>query len=113
MHGPLKRAGGVACLEGVRTPSKVAHLIMQMTDHHLLVAATRRLSRSNWGSAIEADLNTENSRRKWLEWKRRVDPEHYLDPAKRAQASLEAGLSMVRDGLIEADIFTARSTATA
>jgi N4-(beta-N-acetylglucosaminyl)-L-asparaginase len=25
MHGSLKRAGGVACLEGVRTPSKVAH----------------------------------------------------------------------------------------
>ena len=24
MHGPLKRAGGVACLEGIRTPARVA-----------------------------------------------------------------------------------------
>jgi N4-(beta-N-acetylglucosaminyl)-L-asparaginase len=34
------------------------------------------------GFTIEADLNTEKSRRLWLEWKRRVDPEHYLDPEK-------------------------------
>jgi N4-(beta-N-acetylglucosaminyl)-L-asparaginase len=103
MHGPLKRAGGVACLEGVRTPSKVAHLVMQATDHHLLVGRDAQAFARQMGFAIEADLNTDNSRRKWLEWKRRVDPEHYLDPAKRAQASLEAGLSMGRDGLIEAD----------
>src|SRR5882724_4117304 len=37
MHGTLKRAGAVACLEGVRTPSKVAQLVMDQTDHHLLV----------------------------------------------------------------------------
>ena len=105
MHGPLKRAGGVACLEGVRTPSKVAHLVMQTTDHHLLVGRDAQAFAKQLGFAIEADLNTENSRRKWLEWKRRVDPEHYLDPAKRARASLEAGLSMVRDGLIDPDHF--------
>ena len=105
MHGPLKRAGGVACLEGVRTPSKVAHLIMQATDHHLLVGSDAQAFARQMGFAIEADLNTDNSRRKWLEWKRRVDPEHYLDPARRAQASLEAGLSMVRDGLIDAEHF--------
>ena len=28
MHGPKKRAGGVAEIEGVRTPSKVAQLVM-------------------------------------------------------------------------------------
>jgi len=32
MHGPLKRAGAVACLEGVRTPSLVAKQIMEQTD---------------------------------------------------------------------------------
>src|SRR5262245_48419381 len=37
MHGPKKRAGGVAEIEGVRTPSKVAQLVMDETDHHLLV----------------------------------------------------------------------------
>ena len=29
MHGPLKRAGAVACLEGVRTPSLVAKKVME------------------------------------------------------------------------------------
>jgi N4-(beta-N-acetylglucosaminyl)-L-asparaginase len=103
MHGPLKRAGGVACLEGVRTPSKVAHAVMQHTDHHLIVGRDAQAFARQMGFAIEADLNTDNSRGKWLEWKRRVDPEHYLDPAKRAQASLEAALSMVCDGLVDAD----------
>jgi N4-(beta-N-acetylglucosaminyl)-L-asparaginase len=103
MHGPLKRAGGVASLEGVRTPSKVAHSVMQNTDHHLIVGRDAQAFARQMGFAIEADLNTDNSRSKWLEWKRRVDPEHYLDPAKRTQASLEAALSMVRDGLVDAD----------
>ena len=37
MHGPKKRAGGVAAIEGVRTPAKVAQLVANETDHHLLV----------------------------------------------------------------------------
>src|SRR5687768_17149746 len=39
MHGPKKRAGGVAALEGVRTPSRVARAVMDTTDHHLIVGA--------------------------------------------------------------------------
>jgi len=105
MHGPLKRAGGVACLEGVRTPSRVAYAIMQTTDHHLLVGRDAQTFARNMGFTIEDDLNSENSRRKWLDWKRRFDPQHYLDPAKRAQAGYEAGLQMVREGLIHPDHF--------
>src|SRR5437016_13776759 len=37
MHGPKKRAGAVAALEGVRTPSLVARGAMNDTDHHLRV----------------------------------------------------------------------------
>src|SRR5438046_7119073 len=37
MHGPKRRAGGVACIEGVRTPSLVAKAVMEQTDHHLSV----------------------------------------------------------------------------
>jgi N4-(beta-N-acetylglucosaminyl)-L-asparaginase len=103
MHGPLKRAGGVACLEGVRTPSKVARAVMDLTDHHLLVGRDAQTFAQQCGFAIEADLNTENSRRKWQEWKRRVDTEHWLDPAQRATAGQRAGLAMVRDGLIDPD----------
>jgi N4-(beta-N-acetylglucosaminyl)-L-asparaginase len=50
---------------------------------------------------VQDDPNTETSRQRWLEWKRRIDPEHYLDPKKRGDAMLLAGLSMVRDGLID------------
>src|SRR5690242_15142943 len=74
MHGPLKRAGAVACLEGVRTPSLVAQKVMEETDHHLLVGAGAQKFARNMGFKIEDDLNTEKSRRLWLEWKRRTDP---------------------------------------
>ncbi len=100
MHGPRKRAGGVAGIEGVRTPSLVARAVMDMTDHHLLVGAGAQAFARQLGFTIEEDLNTETSRRLWLEWKRRVDPDRWLDPSKRGGASLDAGLSMVRDGLI-------------
>ncbi|PYQ26129.1 MAG: hypothetical protein DMF81_00370 [Acidobacteria bacterium] len=52
---------------------------------------------------IEDDLNTENSRRKWLEWKRRIDPKHYLDPATRSEAAERARREMVAEGLLDPD----------
>jgi N4-(beta-N-acetylglucosaminyl)-L-asparaginase len=52
------------------------------------------------GFEIEDDLNTEKSRQMWLEWKRRVDPEHYLDPAQRSEAAHRAGQQMIREGLM-------------
>jgi N4-(beta-N-acetylglucosaminyl)-L-asparaginase len=105
MDGPTKRAGGVAAIEGVRTPSLVAKAVMEDTDHHLLVGKGAQDFARLLGFPIEDDLNTETTRKLWLEWKRRVDPEHYLDPKKRADASYAAGLSMVRDGLISEEHF--------
>ncbi|MGQ0736698.1 MAG: N(4)-(beta-N-acetylglucosaminyl)-L-asparaginase [Acidobacteriota bacterium] len=101
MHGPTRRAGGVACLEGVRTPSLVAKAVLEHTDHHLLVGKDAQAFARNMGFKIEEDLNTERSRQLWLEWKRRIDPQHYLDPKKRGEIAMAAGLSMVRDGLID------------
>jgi N4-(beta-N-acetylglucosaminyl)-L-asparaginase len=103
MHGPKKQAGGVAALEGVRTPSLVAKAVMEQTDHHLLVGAGAQAFARSMGFEIEADLNTPRSRQLWLDWKRRVDPSHYLDPRKRATAGNEAGLEMVAEGLIDRD----------
>src|SRR5438045_5923323 len=101
MHGPKKRAGGVACLEGVRTPSLVAKAVMEQTDHHLLVGKGAQDFARELGFKIEDDLNTENSRKLWLEWKRRIDPKHYLDPQKRADASRKVLQQMVAEGLID------------
>jgi N4-(beta-N-acetylglucosaminyl)-L-asparaginase len=103
MHGPRRRAGGVAALEGVRTPSRVARAVMDHTDHHLLVGTGAQTFARNMGFAVENDLNTPRSRQLWLEWKRRIDPQHYLDPDKRAAAGLDAALQMAAEGLIDRD----------
>jgi N4-(beta-N-acetylglucosaminyl)-L-asparaginase len=103
MHGALRRGAGVAALEGVRTPSRVARAVMDNTDHMLLVGAGAREFARNLGFEVEADLNTPRSRALWLEWKRRTDAEHYLDPKAREQAGRRVGLEMVGEGLIEAD----------
>ena len=101
MHGPRKRAGGVACIEGGRTPSLVAKVVLEQTDHHLIVGKDAQAFARSMGFKIEDDLNTENSRRQWLEWKRRIDPEHYLDPKKRAEAGESARLAMIQEGLLD------------
>ena len=53
------------------------------------------------GFTIEDDLNTERSRKAWLEWKRRTDPEHYPDPAKRQEAAWRALREMIDEGLVD------------
>src|SRR3954464_7500267 len=53
MHGPKKRAGGVAALEGVRTPSLVAKAVMENTDHHLLVGHDARTFARQMGFTVE------------------------------------------------------------
>lgn len=103
MHGPLKRAGGVAALEGVRTPSLVAKAVMDNTDHHLLVGAGAQSFARSLGFKIEDDLNTERSRKAWLEWKRQTDPIHYPDPKKRVELGLKVALQMAKDGWIDLD----------
>jgi N4-(beta-N-acetylglucosaminyl)-L-asparaginase len=97
MHGPLRRGGGVAALEGVRTPSKVARAVMDRTDHHLLAGAGAQAFAREMGFAIEADLNTDESRRQWLEWKKRIDPDHWVDPSRGAAARQ----AMVDEGLLD------------
>ncbi|HXP61461.1 MAG TPA: isoaspartyl peptidase/L-asparaginase, partial [Dongiaceae bacterium] len=77
--------------------------VMEETDHHLLVGKDAQRFARNMGFKIEKDMHTEKSRRLWLEWKRRTDPDHYLDPKRRAEAWQRAGRAMVAEGLIEAE----------
>ena len=111
MHGPKRRAGGVAALEGVRTPSSVARAVADLTDHHLLVGPGARRFARQLGFTVEDDLNTDRSRRLWLEWKRRTDPGHYLDPdrpltadaaggADAAAREQGTGLDLVAEGML-------------
>src|SRR6266550_311429 len=100
MHGPRKRAGAVAALEGVRTPSLVARAVSEQTDHHLIVGKGAQDFARSMGFKIEDDLNTPHSRALWLEWKRRIDPLHYLDPKKRAEAGRRVAAEMLAEGLL-------------
>jgi N4-(beta-N-acetylglucosaminyl)-L-asparaginase len=105
MHGPRKQAGAVACIEGVRTPSLVAKAVLEQTDHHLIVGKGAQDFARDMGFKIEDDLNTPHSRELWLEWKRRIDPSHYLDPKKRAAAGRRAALEMLAEGLLRPESF--------
>ncbi|PYR74319.1 MAG: glycosylasparaginase [Acidobacteria bacterium] len=105
MHGPKKRAGGVAAIEGVKTPSLVAQKVMDETDHHLIVGRGAQDFARNMGFEILPDLNTERSRKAWIEWKRRTDPLHYLDPIKRQAAIRRVELEMIADGWIDENHF--------
>ncbi|MEO6236565.1 MAG: N(4)-(beta-N-acetylglucosaminyl)-L-asparaginase [Vicinamibacterales bacterium] len=105
MHGPRKRAGGVGAIEGVRTPSLVALKVMEETDHHLIVGKGAQDFARTMGFKIESDLNTDTSRKAWLEWKRRTDPLHYLDPIKRQAALRQVDLDMMREGWVDPNHF--------
>lgn len=91
MHGPRRWAGGVAGIEGVRTPSLVAKAVAELTDHHLIVGKGAREFARALGFEIEDDLNTPESRALWLEWRRRVDPGHWLDPEERIRGMSRTG----------------------
>jgi len=91
MHGPRKWAGGVAGIEGVKTPSRVARAVAELTDHHLIAGQGAREFARSLGFEIHPDLNTDNSRQLWLEWQRRVDPGHWLDPNARLQGQGRPG----------------------
>jgi N4-(beta-N-acetylglucosaminyl)-L-asparaginase len=67
MDGATGGAGAVAALQGVKTPSKVARLVMERTNHVLLVGEGAHAFATAHGFAVE-NLLTDKSRRIWLEW---------------------------------------------
>jgi len=69
MHGPTRRCGAVAGIRGVKTPSKVAKLVMTETDHVLLVGEGADRFAKAMGFKLE-ELLTEESRLAWMVWKR-------------------------------------------
>jgi N4-(beta-N-acetylglucosaminyl)-L-asparaginase len=75
MHGPMKRAGGVAYIQGVRTPSWVAKDVMMKTNHHLLAGQGATNFAREHGHKVEGDLNSATSFNRYLEWKKRVEEE--------------------------------------
>ena len=79
MHGPTRRAGAVGCLEGIKTPSEIARLVLRYTSHVLLVGEGAQRFAQSFGYQIE-DLLTPASRQAWLRWRANLSPnDNYLD----------------------------------
>ena len=68
MHGPSRRCGSVASIRGVKTPSKIAKLVMEQTDHIMLVGEGAARFAAAMGYPQE-NLLTEKARLAWLVWK--------------------------------------------
>ena len=87
MHGPTKRAGAVAALEDIATPSLVAKAVMDYTDHIMLVGAGAKKFALEMGFK-EQNLLTEKSRRDWLRWKACLNPaDSWLDSTPPQQTA--------------------------
>ena len=68
MHGPTGRGGAVGSIRNIKNPSKVAKLVMERTDH-VLIVGEGALKFAKAHGFEEENLLTEKSRRIWLRWK--------------------------------------------
>ena len=80
MHGPTHRAGAVAALQNIKNPTQVARLVMDQTDHVLLVGRGALEFARTMGFR-EENLLTEKSRKLWLYWRQtRSADDDWLPP---------------------------------
>ena len=81
MYGPTHNCGSVAALENIKTPSSVARLVMERTDHIYLVGEGAKKFAIMHGFK-EENLLTEKSRIAWLKWKENLsDQDDWFPPA--------------------------------
>jgi len=73
MDGKTYSAGAVASIENIKTPASVAKLVMQHTDHVMLVGTGALEFAKAWGFE-EENLLTEKARKIWLRWKEEMSP---------------------------------------
>ena len=68
MYGPTHNSGAVAAIESILHPSEVARLVMERTDHCLIVGGgAYEFARAH--GHPHAELLTEKARRIWMDWK--------------------------------------------
>jgi len=90
VHGPSRRAGAVGALEGIKTPSEVARLVLKYTKHILLVGEGAKRFALSYGFK-EEDLLTPASREKWLRWRaNRGKTDDYLDIPEGAPVGMRS-----------------------
>lgn len=72
MDGRTYSAGSVGALENIMTPSSVARLVMERTDHVMLIGRGALEFARGFGFE-ETDLLTPNARERWLQWREQLD----------------------------------------
>lgn len=97
MHGPTGRAGAVAAIQGIKYPSKVARLVLQRTDHVLLVSQGAQRFAQMHGFPVE-DLLTDRARERWVKWRETLsNKDDYLPPHDPADRDIgDAGVEIER-----------------
>ena len=73
--------GAVAALENIKTPSSVARLVMDRTDHWLIVGRGA-LRFAKMHGFKEDELLTDQARQHWLEWKETLSNRDYYFPPR-------------------------------
>jgi N4-(beta-N-acetylglucosaminyl)-L-asparaginase len=100
MDGRTYNAGSVACLENIKTPSSVARLVMEKTDHVMMVGRDALNFAKKWGFK-EDDLMTEKSRKIWLRWKENLSDRDDWGPADHLREEKEAETALGDDRMPE------------
>ncbi len=98
MHGPTHQGGAVASLRNIRNPSRVARLVMERTDHVLLVGeGALRFALAH--GFQEENLLTDDARRIWLQWKETMSTkDDWLPPHDENTTAGEIGEARLRGG---------------
>jgi N4-(beta-N-acetylglucosaminyl)-L-asparaginase len=111
MHGPTRRAGSVAAIHGIKTPSKIAKLVMDRTTHVMLVGEGATKFALAHGYRRE-DLMTEKSRTAWLVWKESLRSpggfNNWTSLDKNLRADAEPPLKRLRESFPNSDDETLR-----
>lgn len=85
MDGRTQRCGAVGALEGCKTPSKVARLVMERTDRRFIVGEGARKFATAHGFPVE-DLLTPKSRKIWRYWRDRLsDRDDWIEKGNEPQ----------------------------
>jgi N4-(beta-N-acetylglucosaminyl)-L-asparaginase len=111
LHGQTNRAGAVASLQRIKNAAQVAKVVMERTDHVLLVGpGALRFALAH--GFKEQDLLTDEARIVWLRWKERMSQEDGWGPGLAAppdskQSRLYDGTPIRADLLALADEYIA------
>ena len=96
MHGPTHNCGAVAAIRNIVHPSRVAKLVMERTDHCMIVGQGALDFAKAHGFA-EQQLLTNEARGIWLRWKEKMsDRDDWLPPSEDARGTAHGDVNALQ-----------------